>query len=319
MSGSIITKEGEPEAGPAARAGWTSASYPVLCNSEAAQGKQMHVMRMYSDAGIGSSHHESPRILFSTPDLLKAFTYLWPLGSKGWDVNRPDSETPDFSVPCFCIIPKKYSWFTNSGVHGTLLFNILGNKLIVTWIFHLSKQNQKEIQHQKLWKDLPLPYQTGLWVPRFHTVTGGGGRALSHLFNHHLLPRWPLSLVVQTQTWPPSHAFQTTHGPQESLCQAQLSSEVPVIWGCQIHRKKHINNKKRGHPVKFEFQVNSKLILSVSVFYAIFGTYLSKKSYLLSMNFKFNWRSCYFIWEFYCDPPASIPLWDLPTSLKHPL
>ena len=139
MSGSIVTKEGEPEAGPAARAGWTSASYPVLCNSEAAQGKQMHVMRMYSDAGIGSSHHESPRILFSTPDLLKAFTYLWPLGSKGWDVNRPDSETPDFSVPCFCIIPKKYSWFTNSGVHGTLLFNILGNKLSLEYFISVSK------------------------------------------------------------------------------------------------------------------------------------------------------------------------------------
>ena len=96
-----MTKEGEPEAGPAARAGWPSASYPVLCNSEAAQGKQLHVMKMYSDAGIGSSHHESPRILFSTPDLRKSFTYLWPLGSKGRDVNRPDSETPDFSVPCF--------------------------------------------------------------------------------------------------------------------------------------------------------------------------------------------------------------------------
>lgn len=69
-----MTKQGEPDAGPAAQAGWTSASYPVLCNSEAAQGKQRHHMRTYSDAGIGSSHHESPGILYSTPDLLKAFS-----------------------------------------------------------------------------------------------------------------------------------------------------------------------------------------------------------------------------------------------------
>lgn len=66
----------------------------------------------------------------------------------------------------------------NSDVNGMWLFNILGNKLIFTLIFHLNEQVRNSASD--ILKRSPTPDWT--WVPRLYTVTGCGGLVFSYLF-----------------------------------------------------------------------------------------------------------------------------------------
>lgn len=124
--------------------------------------------------------------------------------------------------------------------HGFLIF-YLTNSLSLEYFISVSKIKKKfGIKNSR--KIYPLPCRLGPKIS--YSDRRRGGSSVICL----------ITLTTKTASYPWLYrsrlghplSIQTTHGPQKSLCQAQLSSEVPVIWGCQIHRKKHINNKKRG-------------------------------------------------------------------------